>query len=176
MPARGPSATPATTAVTVTGCTFGTAANRTRPAAAAAASVAIRTSSLLEPGPVSSHAAPATISPTATSSSASAASSGEAAVHTAAASEVASASSPAALDKRRLPLGRRRDAAVGDIAREDEVVRHDERRAVARLRAQQGRELGLAHRVDAAGRLVENEQVRLRDEHGRQCEPLPLAA
>src|SRR5215210_519550 len=125
MPARGPSATPATTAITVTGCTFGTAAKSTRPAAAAAASVAIRTSSLLEPGPVSSHAAPATISPTA-SSSASAASSGDAPVHTAAASAVAIAMSPAALDKRRLPVEHRRDAAVGDIAREDEIVRDDE--------------------------------------------------
>ena len=34
-----------------------------------------------------------------------------------------------------------------------------------RLRAEQRRQLGLALRVDAAGRLVEDEQVRLGDEH-----------
>ena len=37
-------------------------------------------------------------------------------------------------------------------------------------------QLALARRVDAAGRLVEDEDVRLGDEHARECEPLPLAA
>ena len=38
------------------------------------------------------------------------------------------------------------------------------------------KELVLAARVDSARRLVENEQVGLRDEHRREREPLALAA
>ena len=45
-----------------------------------------------------------------------------------------------------------------------------------RLRAQERGQLGLALRVDAAGRLVEDEQVGLGGEHRGEREPLPLAA
>ena len=55
-------------------------------------------------------------------------------------------------------------------------MRDDERRPRARLRAQQCGELELPLRVDAPGRLVEHEQVGVADEHGREREPLPLAA
>src|SRR5919204_3666708 len=176
MPARGPSATPATTEVTVTGCTFGTAANRIRPAAAAAASVATSATSLLEPGPASSHAAPATIRAAATSRSASAASSGRSAVHAAAASAAARAPTAAVLGKGRLPLGRRGDAAIGHLASEDQVVGDDERGPARRLGAQQLGQLVFALRVDASRRLVEDEQVRLGDEPPGGGEPLPLTA
>src|SRR4029077_14218747 len=138
---------------------------RTRPAAAAAASVAIRTSSLLEPGPLSSQQTPAAISAPATSSSASAASAGTSAVHAAAATATASAPMVATLGKSMLPLGRGRDGAVSDLGREDEVVGDDEGRSGRRLCPQQGRELVLARRVDPAGRLVEDEQFRLGDQH-----------
>ena len=132
-PALGPRATPATTAMTVTGWTFGTAANNTRPAAAAAASVAISTSSLLEPGPDSSHAAPATITAAATIRSASAASSGRRAVQAAAASAAETASPAASLGKNCLPFGHRRDDAVRDGRGEHVVVRRHESRAAGRL-------------------------------------------
>src|SRR5262249_32422944 len=69
-----------------------------------------------------------------------------------------------------------RDAAVGHLAGEDEVVRDDERRAARRLRPQQGRELVLARRVDAARRLLQHEQGGLRDEHRGKSETLALAA
>src|SRR5207249_1539780 len=58
-PARSPSEAPATTATTVTGCTPGTAAKSTRPAAAAAPSVATTASSRVESGPDSNQAIPA---------------------------------------------------------------------------------------------------------------------
>src|SRR5215475_13216614 len=116
MPARGPSATPDTTAITVTGCTLGMAANSTRPAAAAAARVAISTSSLLEPGPLSSQAAPATIIAPATTRRASAASSGLTTTQAAAPRAVPTARN---LGKDGLPRGGR-DAPVGDLAGEDE--------------------------------------------------------
>src|SRR5262249_29982116 len=152
-----PSATPATTVITVTGWTFGMAANSTRPAAAAAASVAMRTSSLLDPGPLSSHAAPATIRAPATSNSASAASSGLTTVQPAAPTAARGAGN---LGKDRLPRNGR-DTAVGDVAGEDEVVRDDQRRPPRRLRPQQRGELVLARRVDAARGLVQYEQVGL---------------
>ena len=59
-PARAPSATPAAITITVTGCTPGTAAKRTRPAAATPPSVPMIAISFAELGPVSSQAAPPT--------------------------------------------------------------------------------------------------------------------
>src|ERR671937_221703 len=64
-PARAPRLVPATAVSTVTGWTFGTAANTTRPAAAAAASAAMSASSRLRFGPVST--ATSASSPAATS-------------------------------------------------------------------------------------------------------------
>ena len=61
-PARRPSDAPATTAITVTGCTPGIAAKSTRPAAAAAPSVATTASSRVESAPDSNHATPAATS------------------------------------------------------------------------------------------------------------------
>src|SRR5581483_2221405 len=71
-PARSPSAAPATIAITVTGCTPGIAANSTRPAAAAAASVAMTASSRVESVPASNHDTPAATSAAAPSAVASA--------------------------------------------------------------------------------------------------------
>ncbi len=71
-PARRPSATPATTATTVTGWIPGSAENRTRPAAAAEPSVATTASSRVESGPDSNQAMPAVTSAAAPSRVASA--------------------------------------------------------------------------------------------------------
>src|SRR5438552_17026073 len=145
MPARAPSATPVATTITVTGCTSGTGAKRTRPAAAAPASVAITVTSFADCAPASSQeAAPA--------SSASAASSSARADACVVKATPAAARRPATnslLSKNGLPLECERDLAVGDRAREDAVVGDDERRARRRLRAQQRGELGLALGVDA---------------------------
>src|SRR5436190_10726358 len=146
-PARGPSATPATTAIVVTGCTFGIAANRILPAAAAAASVPTSASSLLEPGPDSSQATPATIRAPANRSSASAESLGCSATQ-AAEARAASSATAAALGNGELPLRRGRDDPVGDRRREEVVVGDDERRPGPCLRAQEARELVLALGVD----------------------------
>src|SRR5256714_1032154 len=113
-PARGPSATPATTVIVVTGCTLGIAANRILPAAAAAASVPTRASSLLEPGPDSSQATPATINAPANKSSASAESFGWRATQAAEASAPSSANAAAALCNCELPHRRGRDNALGN--------------------------------------------------------------
>jgi hypothetical protein len=67
-------------------------------------------------------------------------------------------------------------AAVGDLAREHEIVRDDECRAVRRLPSDQLRELGLSGRVDPTSRLVENQDVRIGDEHASKSEALALAA
>ena len=48
--------------------------------------------------------------------------------------------------------------------------------AVRGLAPQDLGQLALARRVDAPGRLVEDEDVRLGDEHAGEREPLPLAA
>jgi hypothetical protein len=68
------------------------------------------------------------------------------------------------------------DESVSDVAREDEVVRDDERRAARRLAAKDLGQLVLARRVDSPRRLVEDEHVRLGDEHAREGQTLPLAA
>src|SRR5207244_346146 len=175
-PARGPSATPATTVIVVTGCTFGIAAKRILPAAAAAASVPTSASSLLEPGPDSSQAAPATISAPANRSSASAESLGRSATQAAEASAASSATPAANLGNGELPLRRGRDDPVGDRRREEVVVGDHERCPRRGLRAQETRELVLALGVDAAGGLVEDEEVRLGDEHRRERQAFPLAA
>src|SRR2546421_576436 len=134
------------------------------------------TSSLLDPGPDSSHAAPATISAPATRRSDSAASSGLRTAQVAAASAAVTAKAPVALDKRRLPLRNGRDDAVGDGAREHVVVRDDDCRPRVCLGAQERGELVLALGVDAPSRLIEDEQVRLGDEHRGERQPLALAA
>src|SRR5262249_12426432 len=58
-PRRGPSAAPAATTITVTGCTSGMGAKSTRPAAAMPASVATSATSRVDDGPASSQAKPA---------------------------------------------------------------------------------------------------------------------
>src|SRR2546423_164549 len=175
-PARGPSATPATTVIVVTGCTLGIAANRILPAAAAAASVPTSASSLLEPGPDSSQATPATISAPANRSSARAESFGWSATQAAEASAPSSANAAAALCNCELPHRRGRDDAVGDPRREKVVVGDDERRPARRLRAQETRQLVLALGVDAARGLVEDQQIGVGNQHGRERQAFPLAA
>src|SRR4051812_36615250 len=161
IPARAPSAAPAATAITVTGCTPGTAAKRTRPAAAAPASVAITASSRAESGPASSQAAPATTKAAATSSSASPAFAGAAAAQTAAANAAPAAARAIVLGMGALAHREHveRDDALGDLRRPRQVVRDDERGAPRRLRAEEPRELRLPLRVHAARRLVEDEPL-----------------
>src|SRR5512141_1431271 len=120
-PLRAPSAIPATTAITVTGCTPGMAAKRTRPAAAAAPRVAISTSSLDESGPRPSQAIPAASSAKATSSSDSPSLDAATAIHRAPANATVPAVTIAALGIDALPP--EHDRAVGDAAREFFVVR-----------------------------------------------------
>ena len=67
------------------------------------------------------------------------------------------------------------DDAVGHLGRPRQIVGDDERASARRFRAEQRGELCLPLRIDAAGRLVEHEQVGLGREHGRQREPLALA-
>src|SRR5262245_43283552 len=174
-PARAPSAAPAATVITVTGCTPGTATKSTRPAAATAASVATSAISFDALGPVSSQAAPATSSPLAASRSGRPDWAGSIATHVAAARAAAVAPNAASLGKRALP-GFELDKAVGDIAREHEVVRDDQRRAARGLTPEDLGQLVLARRVDSPGRLVQDEDVRLGDEHTRESEALALAA
>ena len=110
--------------ITVTGCTPGTAAKRTRPAAAAAPSVAINASSLAESGPRSRQATPAASNANATSSSDRPSCERSTAAHTAAAKAAPPATKSAALDKECfLPEC---DRPVGHDARELLVVRDDE--------------------------------------------------
>src|SRR3954452_7550139 len=68
------------------------------------------------------------------------------------------------------------DEPVADGRREVVVVRHEEGRALAGLRAQQACELLLARRIDDTRGLVEHEEIRCRCESGAQPPPLPLAA
>src|SRR5690348_2756575 len=167
-PARSPSAAPATTAITVTGCTPGIAANSTRPAAAAAPSVATTASSRVESAPDSNHAIPAATSAPAPSSVAAAPSSTSRA---AARSATATTSS---LRTHALPHVERHDA-IGDLRGPRQVVRDDDRPACGSAGPKQRGQLRLALRIDAARRLVEHEQLRLRREHRREREPFPLA-
>src|SRR5262249_54660981 len=128
-PARAPSAAPAATVITVTGWTPGTAANRTRPAAAVAASVATRASVLPAPRPGSSHAAPAASRAAASRSSASAAWRGVVAAQAAEAKATIAAPAMNALDTDELLFRGQRDHAVGHHSREGNVVSDDESRA-----------------------------------------------
>src|SRR3989441_7311355 len=175
------------TQITVTGWTPGTTRKRTRPIVATPPRVATTTSSFVESTPPSNQAAPRTISPAATSSSERPASRGASAVQVAAPAAQTVANRPTSLElarasfrkellgKHGLPLRCERDDAVGDGRGEDPVVCDDERRPRGCLSAQQRRELGLAHRVHPARRLVEGEQVGLGHEHRREREPLALA-
>src|SRR6476620_9633771 len=174
-PARAPSAAPAATVITVTGCTPGTATKSTRPAAATAASVATSAMSFEAFGPVSSQAAPATSSPLAASSSGKPERAGSIATQVAAASAAAQAPAAASLGTRGLP-GFQVDETVGDVSCEHEVVRDDERRAAGRLAAEDLGQFVLAGRVDSPRRLVEDENVRLRDEDAREREAFTLPA
>src|SRR6202022_417540 len=184
-PARTPSATPAATQITVTGCTPGTTRKRTRPIAATPPSVATTTSSFVESTPASNQAAPSTISPPATSRSDRPASCGASAVQAAAPAAHRIPIVPARLGTRRVHPGdgrlsvpgsrRHGDDPVGDCRSERAVVRDDQRGPRVRLRAQERGELRLSLRVDAAGGLVEDEQLRLGDEHRREREPLAPA-
>src|SRR5436190_21208872 len=174
-PARAPSAAPAATAITVTGWTPGIAAKRTRPPAAAAASVATSASVLLAPRPGSSQAAPATSSVAATRSKERAPSCGDVAAQAAAAKATTAATEIAALGMDELPVGLKRDDPVGDSRRERTIVGDNERRSRG-VRPQQRRELLFALWIDATRRLVQDEQVGLGRQHRRQREPLALAA
>src|SRR4051794_9790455 len=167
-PARNPREAPATTAITVTGCTPGTAAKSTRPAAAAAPSVATIASSRVESTPDSNQATPAVTRPAAPRSVARAPSSTS---NDAAISAVAITSR---LRMHRLPEGELHHA-VGNVGRPGQVVGDDERSAARRLRAQQCSELGLPLRIDTARRLVEHEQLRVGDQHRGERQPLALA-
>src|SRR4051812_13506336 len=135
-PARSPSAAPATIAITVTGCTPGTAAKRTRPAAAAAASVAITASSRVESGPDSNHATPPTTSAQAPRAVARAPSS------TTSAATSSSNATRTSLRIDVLPYVEL-DDPVGDLGRPRKVVRDHERSATGRLCAEQPCELAL---------------------------------
>src|SRR4051794_4431005 len=176
MPARRPSAAPATTQITVTGWTPGTGAKRTRPAAAAPASVATTATSRAESGPDSNQAAPATMTAPAARSSDSAASAGATAVHTAAAKATPAATKTTVLDSGGLPRLRERDGAIGDRSRKRTVMRDHEGRALGSRGAQKRGELGLSIGVDSARRLVEDQDVRLRHQHRGERESLALAA
>src|SRR5438034_3014770 len=114
--------------MTETGCTPGMAANSTRPAAATPPSVATSTISFAESGPDSSHAAPSTISDTATRSSASPARDGSRPAHVAAANApqpAPTSSTLGPLDKHRLPIPRERDYPIGDSTCQRRVVGDD---------------------------------------------------
>src|SRR5262245_3738790 len=151
------------------------ATKSTLPAAATAASVAIRTSSLEAVGPVSSQAAPAAMRPKAARSNGRPTLLGSIATHTAETTTASSAPITASLGMCALPR-LRRDPPVRDIPGEDEIVGDDERRPALRVSPQLRGELGLARRVDPAGRLVEDEHVGIGDEHGGERQPLTLAA
>src|SRR5919198_3553234 len=159
-PARAPRLVPATAVSTVTGWTFGTAANTTRPAAAAAASAAMSASSRLRFGPVS----------TATSASAPA----ETSVR-------ATRLSNCGLHPVQLPgvdpPARQADGRLGRLGDEARVVTHDDDGRAARgQRPHDRRDLAPAPPVHAACRLVEHEEVGLHRGHRRDREPLALAA
>src|SRR5436190_5544848 len=155
-PARSPSAAPATIAVIVTGWTPGTAAKRTRPAAAAPPSVATSAISFAESGPPSSQTTAAASSDAATSQI-DRRESPVAASTSATANASAAATKTTRLDKDLLPA--ERDDAIRDRGREHAVVRDHQRRAVRRIRAEQRGERPLALWIHAAGRLVEHEQA-----------------
>src|SRR4029453_17385216 len=148
-PARTPSAAPATIVISVTGWTPGIAANRTRPAAAAPASVATSAISFADSGPPSNH----------TSAQPS---------NAAVTNQIDTRESPVTARTRAMPnaptapartallclykdsLTPERDRPVSNAHGEDAVVGHDERGARRSLRAEKRGELALALRVDAA--------------------------
>src|SRR6266540_7520439 len=173
IPARSPMAAPATIAITVTGCTPGTAAKSTRPAAATPASVATRATSLAESGPLSNQTtAAASIDPVTSQSD-----TRESPV--AASTSAATNAAAAALSTRVLDENIHRsecDETVRNGGRERSIVCHDQRRAAACVRAQERGELALALGIDSTGRLVEHEQIRLHGEHACDRDALALPA
>src|SRR2546430_36524 len=174
-PARAPSAAPAATAITVTGCTPGTAANSTRPPAAAAPRVATSASVLRAPSPGSSQAAPATSRAAATSSSGSAACPGEVAAHAAAANATTPAAKATVLDMHELSFWRERDVAVGHRPREGAVM-GDEQCCAGGVGLEQRCQLALALWVNPARRLVKHQQVGFGRQHRGKRQPFTLPA
>jgi hypothetical protein len=79
-----------------------------------------------------------------------------------------------ALDKNRLLA--HHDDTIRYRRREFFVVCHDQRCTRLGFSPEERRELDFALRIDAAGRLVEDKQVRLDDEDRSESEPLALAA
>jgi hypothetical protein len=79
-----------------------------------------------------------------------------------------------ALDKNGL-LAHHNDT-IRNRRRELLVVRHDQRCTRLGVSAEERRELRFPFRIDAAGRLIEGEQIRLDDENGSQSQPLTLTA
>src|SRR6266545_4925962 len=173
-PERAPSDAPATTAMTVTGCTPGIAAKRTRPAAAAAPSDAISASSFAESGPVSSHAIPTARRASATKSRESPSFERSIAAHTEAAKAIVPAPMSTLLRKHGLPP--ERDRSIGGGRGEVDVVGDQERCSRSGLSAQASCELRLSGGIDSARRLVEDEEIWLRSQHRGESEPLALAA
>src|SRR5689334_10419399 len=159
-PALGPRLAPVTAVIIVTGWTLGTAAKTTRPAAAAAASAATSASSRLRLGPVSTAA------------------------RTSASATRAARATSSSMDGLRCGNGPRGDAAVRHrhrrgrhVGDERRVVAHDDdARSVGREPADEAAEGLLSAAVDAAGRLVQDDQVGPHGRDRRDGEPLALAA
>src|SRR5688572_28301624 len=172
-PRRGPNATPEAATSTVTGWTPGIGAKRTRPAAASPPRVATSVRSRAEIVPPSSQANPAARTAKAASRTASPPRAGSSAAQAARASAVP-AQKATTLDGNLQLLPRERDAPV---RRKAGIVRRDEH-AVAgrRVAPEPGGQLGLPRRVDAPGRLIQDQQVGLGGAHRGQPEPLALAA
>src|SRR6266545_6728545 len=138
-------------ATSVTGCTPGTAANRTRPAAAAPASVATSAISFAESGPLSSQTIAATRRDAVTSQMDTRES--PTAARPSAAANVTAA--PARASRRCLDkdgLASECDRPIRDGHGKRAVVRDDERGAFGR--AQQRGKLALPLGIDATGRFV----------------------
>src|SRR6266545_1661818 len=157
-------------ATSVTGWTPGTAANSTRPAAAAPASVATSAISFAESGPLSSQTIAAARTDAATSQMDTRES--PTAARPSAAANVTAA--PARASRRCLDkdgLASECDRPIRDGHGKRAVVRDDERGAFGSLRAQQRGELALPLGIDATGRFVQDEQVRLA---ARQVTRMPL--
>src|SRR5437870_6303213 len=178
-PRRGPSATPVAATMTVTGCTSGTGAKSTRPAAASPPKVATSVRSRAEVVPASSQANPPASSASAASNTAMPPRAGS----TAAQSEAISAVAANRVIARCSPLvpsnGNTRllPQAETPVHRERMVVRRDHN---CRTRVGAGAEpvsyRSLPVGIDPARGLVENEQIRIANGDRRQPPALPLTA
>src|SRR5215204_1920756 len=163
--------------MTVTGCTPGTAAKSTRPAAAPPPSTATSAISFAEPVPDSSQAKPATTNASATSRRDRPASFGDTAVQAPPAKATPAPATMTALGGNDGLLARiEADYPVRRVGREAQVVRHDERGAPRSVAPKKLGEGVLALGIHPARRLVEHEQIRVGDEHRSQRHALPLAA